>query len=151
NARQFSRDIVSGLVPDEAETFAKLLPRLTSEQVSTAQIETAFRLLGAENTPHALALMGGIADDATRRSATASLAEGWARHEAAAACACASALPDPAQRESALRGVFRAWAETDAQGVAAKLDELSKDEAVTNDVRGDSPVKAIVRALALQD
>lgn len=145
------RDIMAGLLPDDVETFAKILPRLQPEQVATDRIEAAFRLLGADDPERAIALMQGITDTRKRHSAAATLAEGWARRDPQAAYAWALELGDPAQRESALRGVLGAWAETDPRGVAAKLDELSKDEAVTKDARGDSPVRAIVRAWAAID
>jgi hypothetical protein len=147
--------ILAGLVPDDVEAFAAILPQLKPGQVDENQLSTAFRLLGAEDSGRALKLLDGLEPGTARNAAASSLAEGWARSDADSAYAWARDLSDPAQRESAMRGVFRAWAESDPQRVAEKIDELAKDELRNEKVdplaRGESPVRAIVRAWAAQD
>ena len=147
----FAREIIAGLVPDNMEAFTKILPRLKPDQIGKDKIGTAFRLLGAQDSAAALRLLEGLSGNGQQNFASSSLAEGWARRDAKAAYAWAKDLTDPAQRESALRGVFRAWAETDPRGTAARLDELTKDPAMAKAAAGDSPVRAVVRAWAAQD
>ena len=148
---EFAREIVAGLVPDDMETFAKILPRLKPDQIGKDKIGTAFRLHGAQDSAVALRLLEGLSGNGQQNFASSSLAEGWARRDAKVAYAWAKDLTDPAQRESALRGVFRAWAETDPKGTAARLDELTKDPAMAKAAAGASPVQAVVRAWAAQD
>jgi hypothetical protein len=149
------RSLVAGLLPDDVEGFAAILPRLKPEQMDESQMATAFRVLAAGDSARARELLDGLAPGTTRNAAASAMAEGWARGQPKDAYAWARDLTDPAQRESALRGVFRAWAESDPQGVAAKLDELAKDEPKDENgkstARGDSPTRAIVRAWAAQD
>ncbi len=144
-----ARTITGSLVPDDLGTYFKIFPQLEPEHINGAKLAEAFGFLAAEDNLRALKLFEGIAPESRRNEVASSLAEGWARRDAAGAYAWARTIADPAQRESALRGVFRAWAETDPQGVAAKLDELSKD--YLEEVRGESPVPAVVRAWAAQD
>ena len=146
----YIKGIMVGLVPDDLEAFFTILPRLKPEQLDASQLATAFRFMASEDSARAMKLFEGIAPGKQQNAAASSLAEGWARRDTTGAYAWARAIADPAQRESALRGVFRAWAETDPQGVAAKLDELSKDSSL-EDVGGESPVRAVVRAWATKD
>ena len=152
-AKGYTQSIIAGLVPDDVHAFAKILPRLKPEHIREDQLATAFKLLSVEDPARAVKFFDGLekSTGTQRNSAATSLAEGWARRDATGAYAWATSLKDPAQRESALRGVFRSWAETDPRGVAAKLDELSKDGAVIKDARGESPTRAIVRAWAAED
>ena len=147
----FVREIVNGLVPDNMAVFLKILPRLKPDQISTERVGTAFRLLASDEPAAAVRLLDSLGGGAKQNTATSALGEGWARRDTKAAYAWARELTDPVQRESALRGVFRAWAETDPKGTAARLDELTKDPAMAKAAAGDSPVKAVVRAWAAQD
>ena len=139
--------ITSGLVPDDCEGFMTILPRLKSDQLDVSQLEAAFRSLAAEDSARALKLFELITPGGPRNAVANSMAEGWARRDAAGAYAWARTIADPAQRASALRGVFMAWAETDPERVAAKLDGLSNDSELKNAI-GESPVRAVVRAWA---
>ncbi len=147
----FAKEIVNGLVPDNMAVFLKILPSLKPDQISTERVGTAFRLLAADDPAAAVRLLDSLGGGAKQNTATSALGEGWARRDAKAAYAWAKDLTDPAQRESALRGVFRAWAETDPKGTAAKLDELTKDTDMAKAAAGESPVRAVVRAWAAQD
>lgn len=155
NADNFLGALIDGLGPDDVEAFAAILPRLKPDQLREDRLESVFRRLGAEDCERARSLLGKMPTGRARNAAASSMAEGWARGDAKASYAWAKDLADPAERESALRGVFRAWAETDPQGVAARLDELAKDEPQDDKGHplacGESPVRAIVRAWAAQD
>jgi len=147
----FAREIVAGLVPDNMAAFLKILPRLKPDQIGTEQVGTAFRLLAADDPAAAVRLLEALGGGEKQNRGIYATGEGWARRDPKAAYTWARELSNPAQRESALRGVFRAWAETDPQGTAARLDELTKDPAITKAAAGKSPIKAIVRAWAAQD
>ena len=147
----FAGEIVTGLVPDNMAAFVKILPRLKPDHISTERVGTAFRLLAGENPAAAVQLLDTLGGGGKQNTATSALGEGWARRDAKAAYAWAKELTDPAQRESALRGVFRAWAETDPKGTAARLDELTKDPAMAKAAAGESPLADVVRAWAAQD
>jgi hypothetical protein len=147
----FAKEIVAGLVPDNMAAFIKVLPSLKPDQIGTEQVGTAFRLLAADDPAAAVRLLEALGGGEKQNRGIYATGEGWARRDPKAAYTWARELSHPAQRESSLRGVFRAWAETDPQGTAARLDELTKDPAITKAAAGKSPIKAIVRAWAAQD
>jgi len=155
NADHFLGALIDGLGPDDVDAFAAILPRLKPDQLREDRVESVFHRLGAEDSERGRSLLSEMPAGRARNAAASAMAEGWARGDAKASYAWAKDLTDPAERESALRGVFRAWAETDPQGVASRLDELAKDDPKDEKgnplARGDSPVRAIVRAWAAQD
>lgn len=149
------KNLVDGLLPDDLAALATIWPRLAPGSVTDAAAAGLFRRLAATDPGTARALLAGMPAGTSRNVGTSAFAEGWAREQTEAAYAWAKDLEDPAERESALRGVLRAWAEKDPQTVAARMDELAKDELRDKNgqplAQGESPVRAVVRAWAAQD
>ena len=154
-AKSLMASLIDGLLPDDVITLAAIWPRVAADAVDDAPVAGLFRGLASTDPARARALLGGMPAGASRNMGASAFAEGWARGDVEAAYAWAKALGDPAERESALRGVFRAWAEKDPQAVAGRLDELTTQEyRDTNGqplARGEHPARAIVRAWAEQD
>ncbi len=149
--RDYLSVVMDAFGPENLESFVNLLPRLKADPATASRLAGPFGHLAAKDPQRALQLMEDLPEWSGRASVVAAVGESWARRDVGAAYAWAKELADPAQRESALREVFRVWAETDPQGVAARLDELSTDSAVTRESFGRSPEAAIIRAWAEQD